>query len=531
MSWYFRIFALAAALAIAVASFAQVPPCAGDCDGDGQVTVAELIRGVRIALGEAPVSECDAMDGDGDGAVSVAELVRAVRAALEVCVADTPTPTVTPRGPVCGNGVAEALEECDDGNTDDGDGCSSSCDLERGGDPCAGVASSATSQIRAERIAAGLANPVHVASPPLDPHRLFIVEQAGRVRLVKTTESGRALLPEPFLDIVERVRSGGGNDERGLLSIAFHPDYESNRWFFVNYTCRDAGCPSGVSPSSTIVSRFERSADEDRADIASEKVLLAIPQPFTNHNGGQIAFGPDGYLYVGMGDGGSSYDPLEAGQDDGTVLGKMLRVDVDVSDAPYWRVPDDNPNGREGMLGLIWAKGLRNPWRFSFDRANGDLYIADVGQATFEEVNVQPGGSAGGENYGWDIFEGDMCVEDRQGPSECPEVRDGFTFPVLQYGRSDGVSISGGFVYRGCALQALRGEYFYSDFVVAWIRTFVLVDGVATQRRDRTQSIAIADGLDIRFVSSYGEDARGELYIVDRGGEVFQFVADEAEGG
>lgn len=506
---------------------APAQTCAGDCDGDGQVTISELVRGVRIALGELPVEECDALDGDGSGTVTVAELIRAVRAALEICIPDTPTPTVTPLGPFCGDGSADGLEECDDGNASSGDGCSAACELEPGGDPCAGVPVAATAQLRAVRVASGLSRPVHIAGPPLDPHRIFVVEQAGRVRLVKTTIAGqRELQEEPFLDIVDRVRSGGANDERGLLGIAFHPNYESNGWFFLNYTCRAAGCPSGSPDGSTIVSRFERGATPDVAVVGSERVLLAIPQPATNHNGGQVAFGPDGYLYVGMGDGGSFDDPLEAGQDDDTLLGKLLRLDVNVVEAPFWRTPVDNPAPREGTLGLIWAKGLRNPWRFSFDRANGDVYIADVGQNTFEEINVQPGDSRGGENYGWDIFEGDMCFNDRQGPSECPAPRDGFVFPVIQYGRSSGVSVTGGFVYRGCAMPALRGTYFYSDFATAFIRTFVLAGGVATQPMDRTQSIEVPDGLDIRFISSYGEDARGELYIADRAdGEIFQLVA------
>jgi len=522
-----RCAILALFTVLATGGPAPAQSCAGDCDGDGQVTIAELVRGVRIALGELPVEECDGLDGDGDGTVNVAELIRAVRAALEICIADTPTPTVTPLGPFCGDGAADGLEECDDGNTAGGDGCSAACELEPGGDPCAGVPVAATAQLRAVRVASGLSSPVHIAGPPLDPHRIFVVEQAGRVRLVKTTIAGRELQAEPFLDIAGRVRSGGANDERGLLGIAFHPNYESNGWFFVNYTCRAAGCPPGLSDGSTVVSRFERGATADVAVVESERVLLAIPQPSTNHNGGQVAFGPDGYLYVGMGDGGSFDDPLEAGQDDDTLLGKMLRLDVDVADAPYWRTPDDNPDRRAGPLGLIWAKGLRNPWRFSFDRANGDLYIADVGQNRFEEINVQPGNSTGGENYGWDIFEADTCFNDRQGPpSQCPAPRDGFVFPVLQYGRGDGVSVSGGFVYRGCAMPALHGTYFYSDFATAFIRTFVFAGGVATQQMDRTQAIDVADGLDIRFISSYGEDARGELYIADRaGGEVFQLVA------
>lgn len=523
-----RLLSVAVVTLFLAATVAQMPDCAGDCDGDGQVSIDELIRGVRIALGEADVAECPAMDGDGDGRVSVAEIVLAVRAALDVCIADTPTPTPTPVGPFCGNGLVEGLEECDDGNNADGDGCSSTCELEPGGDPCVGIPASDELGLRAQLVADGLVNPVDIGAPPLDPHRLFIVEQAGRVRLVKTTAGGRQLLATPFLDIRDRVRTGGGNDERGLLGIAFHPDYEANGWFFVNYTCRAPICPAGFSDGASVIARYQADPHGDVADPSTERVVLAIAQPFTNHNGGQLAFGPDGYLYVGMGDGGSFDDPLEAGQDDETVLGKMLRIDVDVDSPPYWRVPNDNPNGRSGILGLIWAKGLRNPWRYSFDRATGDLYIADVGQSTFEEINVQAGASRGGENYGWDIFEGDMCFNDRQGPSECPASREGFVFPVLQYGRNQGVSVTGGFVYRGCALSAWQGVYFYSDFVSAWVRTFVLAGGQATQQRDITASIALPSGRDLRFVSTYGQDARGELYIADRrDGEVFQFVASE----
>lgn len=495
--------------------------CPGDCDGDGQVTVAELIRGVRIAIGLAEASACPPMDRNADGMVNVNELVAAVAASLEQCVADTPTPTVTPIGPFCGDGVVDAPEECDDGNLAAGDGCSGACQLEPGGDVCAGVPVRDGGSLRLELVAAGLQNPVHATAPPLDPNRLFVVEQRGIVRLVKTTAEGRQLLATPFLDIVDRVRSPGGNDERGLLSIAFHPDYESNGRFFVNYTCREPNCPDGVEDSSTVISRFERSADPDRADVASERVVLTVDQPYSNHNGGQLAFGPDGYLYVGMGDGGSAFDPQGYAQRDDTLLGKMLRVDVDVDTPPYWRVPDDNPPGGAGELALIWAKGLRNPWRFSFDRGTGDMYIGDVGQRSFEEIDVQPAGSTGGENYGWDFYEAAACVE----PPNCPD-RLFYVFPVVQYARTAGISVTGGFVYRGCAIPSLRGTYFYSDFGSAFIRTFVLVDGTATQLRDRTDEIAVPDGLDVQFPASFGEDARGELYLVDRDGEVFQFVGD-----
>ncbi len=508
--------------------FAQ--SCPGDCDGDSQVSIAELIRGVRIALRQLELSECPVFDTNADGRVAVGELVAAVRAALEVCIADTPTPTstptptATPLPPQCGDGVVQFPEECDDGNVDGGDGCSDACALEPGGDVCAGIPASNTEDYRAVLVADGLASPSHVSGPPLDPNRIFVLEQGGTVWVVVRTSTGYERLAEPFLNLVDRVAfSGGVFDERGLLSIAFHPDYENNRWFFVNYNCRAVACPPGVAAGATVVSRFLRSRDDpNRAEPDSERVLLAIDQPFSNHNGGQLAFGPDGMMYIGMGDGGGGGDPRETAQRDDILLGKLLRVDVDVADAPYWRVPSNNPNPIEGELGLIWAKGLRNPWRFSFDRATGDLFIADVGQQTFEEIDFQPADSRGGENYGWDIFEADSCFEPDPAP-DCPEPpeRDAFVFPIHQYGRSLGASVTGGFVYRGCVLRSLDGTYLFSDFVRQGIRTLDVVNGAVTRVGEISSSIELPDGLDIRSVSSFGEDARGEIYIVDRQGEVF----------
>ena len=520
---------LAAALLVSAAVPAPAQTCAGDCDGDREVSIDELIRGVRIALGLSEVAACPAIDTDADGAVSVAELVTAVRAALDACGANPPPPTATPVGLRCGDGRADGLEECDDGGVESGDGCSSDCQLEPGGDVCSGISPSSAESYVAVRVAAGLANPVHVTAPPLDPNRLFVVEQAGFVRLIKTAESGRELLGVPFLDISSQVMFAGGFDERGLLGMAFHPDYENNGWFFVNYTCRDLGCPEGVPNSATIVSRFEVGPDGDTAVAGSERVLLAIRQPARNHNGGQVAFGPDGMLYVGMGDGGFQGDPNDHGQRDDTLLGKMLRIDVDVADAPYWRVPDDNPNPVPGELGLIWAKGLRNPWRFSFDRATGDLYIGDVGQNMFEEIDVQPGDSQGGENYGWDIFEGVSCFEPEPGTEDCPGPPESneFVFPVLQYGRAQGVSVTGGFVYRGCVLDSLAGTYLFADFLQVGLRSLFLLNGTATRIDAISGRISVAAGLDVRGVSSFGEDARGELYIVDRtDGEVFMLMPD-----
>lgn len=488
--------------------------CPGDCDGDGEITVAELIRGVRIALGQSSLDDCPSFDVDGDGRVVVGELIQAVRAALESCA---------PAGAVCGDGVALFPEECDDGNVSSGDGCDAECRLELGGDVCAGITSTDTTEYRGVLAADGLDNPIGIAGPPLDPYRMVVLEQRGMLRLLRRTADGFEVAEEPFLDLTAQVIFSSGNDERGLLGIAFHPNYEENGWFFLNYSCRRGGCPGDATQGTSVISRFNRDPESpDRADPSSERILLVVPQRFPNHNGGHLAFGPDGMLYIGMGDGGFREDPDETGQRDDTILGKMLRVDVDVPDSPFWRVPPDNPNPVEGELGLIWAKGLRNPWRYSFDRANGDLYIADVGQDTFEEVSVQPGDSQGGENYGWDIFEADFCHEPDPAPM-CPmgAAADEFVFPVHQYGRGEGVSITGGFVYRGCVLDSLNGTYLFSDFIFSGIRSFVLVDGEATEVGEITDAIEVDDGRQIQAVSSYGEDARGEIYILDRTGEIF----------
>jgi hypothetical protein len=228
-----------------------------------------------------------------------------------------------------------------------------------------------------------------------------------------------------------------------------------------------------------------------------------------------------------MGDGGGGGDPLEAGQDDTTLLAKMLRLDVDVETPPYHAVPPSNPNAGAGTpLGLIWAKGLRNPWRFSFDRATGDLYIADVGQSAAEEVDYQPAASTGGENYGWDIFEGSLCYEPLPLFPVCPSPPTGYTMPVLEYGHVFfACSITGGFVYQGCRLPDLRGTYFYADLCADFIRTFQGVSGgMAQNLADRTADLAPGGGVTIDTITSFGEDARGELYIADYTGEIFMIV-------
>jgi cysteine-rich repeat protein len=497
---------LLAALFIAL-SGVPAQACDGDCDGNGAVAVEELIAGVSIALGQAALESCRAADRDGDGTVTIDEMIGAIAGALGGC-APSPTPTATP-DLSCGDGVAGAGEECDDGNSASGDGCSATCTLEPGGNPCAGVTSFPGNAPSTVLVTDAVALPVHVSAPPLDPHRVFIIEQRGRIRIVRDG----VLLPDPFLAIENRVSCCG---ERGLLGLAFHPDFETNGRFFVDYT-NTAG--------DTVIARYQVGTDPDRVAATSERILLTIDQPFSNHNGGQVAFGPDGYLYIGMGDGGSGGDPRENAQSDGTLLGKLLRVDVDVDEPPYYRVPPDNPNaGRGAPLGLIWSKGLRNPWRFSFDRATSDLYIADVGQGDIEEIDFQPASSAGGENYGWDIFEGTECYEPDPFPT-CPDPPVGFVHPLFEYPHSDGrCSVTGGFVYRGCALPDLHGQYFFADYCTRYLQSFALVDGVVTGMQDRSAALAPGGGRLINNVTSFGEDARGELYIADYDGEVYKVV-------
>jgi glucose/arabinose dehydrogenase len=343
-----------------------------------------------------------------------------------------------------------------------------------------------------ERVASGLQDPLYVTAPPGDP-RLFVVEQPGRIRIIR---EGR-LLPTPFLDLTDRVRSGG---ERGLLSVAFHPRYAANGFLFVDYT---------DLRGDTRVERYAVSRDRDRADPSSGHLVLKVGQPFANHNGGLVLFGPDGMLYVGMGDGGAGGDPFGNGQKRGSLLGKLLRLDVDRGD-PY-AVPRDNPfAGRAGMRGEIWAYGLRNPWRFCFDRVSGLLYIADVGQDLWEEIDVVPA-RAPGLDYGWNVMEGAHCFR-----SERCDTR-GRVMPAVEYGRDQGCSITGGFVYRGRNMPALAGHYFYADYCRGWIRSFKYEGGVVSDHREW-------QGVEPGQVMSFGEDAAGELYLCSQNGDVFRLA-------
>jgi glucose/arabinose dehydrogenase len=348
--------------------------------------------------------------------------------------------------------------------------------------------------------ARGLSSPVDFQVPPGDRARAFVVEQAGRIRIVR----GGAVLSTPFLDIVARVGAGG---ERGLLGLAFHPRYAENGRFYVNYTDRSG---------DTHISEFRATpAGADTADPGTERQLFFVDQPFPNHNGGALAFGRDGFLYASLGDGGSGGDPQGNGQDLGTGLGKILRMDVDRG-TPVG-VPADNPFvARAGALPLVWAYGLRNAWRISFDRVTDDLYVADVGQNAVEEVDVAVAPRRGGENYGWNVMEGSRCFFP---PSGCSQA--GLTLPVLEYLHAgEACSITGGYVYRGCRLPGYAGTYFYGDYCAGFIRSFRLQGGQAMDQRDWTAAL----GRGVQNVVSFGQDDEGEVYIVDQDGEIYKVV-------
>ena len=355
------------------------------------------------------------------------------------------------------------------------------------GPPVTGV-----SALNAQPIVSGLSAPLDLQSVAGDRERLYVVEQGGRIRVIRNG----ALSPVPFLDISDRIRSGG---ERGLLGLAFHPRFAQNRRLFVNYTDRQG---------DTHLAEF-RATDADTADPGSERTLLTVDQPFANHNGGGLRFGPDGFLYAGLGDGGSGGDPLGNGQRLSTLLGKMLRLDVD-GGTPY-AIPADNPfRGTADARAEIWAYGLRNPFRFAFDRANGDLYIGDVGQSAREEVDVGLASRHGGENYGWNVMEGTRCYSPA---SNCD--RTNLVLPVYEYGHDQGCSITGGVVYRGCKMPELSGSFFFSDYCTGFIRSLTYANGQLGPVRDWPVS-------GISSVSAFGTDADGEVYVVDYGGSVFR---------
>jgi glucose/arabinose dehydrogenase len=325
--------------------------------------------------------------------------------------------------------------------------------------------------------------------------RIFLVEKQGRVRII---EGGR-VLEAPFLDISDLVESGGS--EQGLLSIAFDPDFENNGEFYVNYTSR-------TGDGDTTIARYRVSVDPNTADASSGEVLLTIDQPARNHNGGQIQFGPDGNLYIGTGDGGQANDPWDNAENRGVLLGKMLRIAVQGQET--YAIPHDNPFIEQtDIRAEIWAYGLRNPWRFSFDSDTDDLYIADVGQNMWEEIDYQPAQSTGGEHYGWDTTEGFHCFEPATG---CDTSA--ITLPVVEYGHDRGCSITGGYVYRGAAHSQLDGIYFYADFCSGDIWALRQTD-------DGNWQDEVVFDSDYR-IASFGQDEAGELYILDLNGAVYR---------
>jgi glucose/arabinose dehydrogenase len=343
----------------------------------------------------------------------------------------------------------------------------------------------------------GLTQPIGITNAGDGSNRIFVVEQGGQIRIIKNG----ALLSTPFLNIASRVSTGS---ERGLLGLAFPPNYADKGYFYVDYT---------NTSGNTVIARYRRStADPDAADPASEQILITIAQPFDNHNGGQLAFSPrDGQLYIGMGDGGSGGDPGNRAQNPLELLGKILRLDTETGRPFTYTTPANNPFvGRAGFRPEIWAFGMRNPWRFSFDRATSDLYIGDVGQGLFEEVDFQPAASTGGQNYGWRVMEGLHCFNNAQ----CDQT--GLTLPVVEYDHSLGCSVTGGYVYRGRTFPRMQGLYFYGDFCSGRIWETSQQNGAwqTTQLLDTSISI-----------SAFGEDEAGNLYVASYGtGQIFSVV-------
>lgn len=356
--------------------------------------------------------------------------------------------------------------------------------------PTATPASINPAEYRWRRVADGLTEPVLLTHAGDSSGRTFIVEQPG---VIKILQNGQ-VLAEPFLDIRDRVNDGA--NEQGLLGLAFHPQYAANGWFFVNYT---------GAQGQTVIARF--TANGNVADVTSERIVLEIAQPYANHNGGHVAFGPDGFLYIGLGDGGSAGDPQDFAQNLQSLLGKMLRLDVNTE--PY-AIPPGNPFvSRSDIRPEIWSFGWRNPWRFSFDRATGDMYVADVGQNSIEEVSFQSAASAGGENYGWRFLEGTGAYL-----GTAPE---GLVAPIAGYTHAEGgCSVTGGYVYRGPTLTDLNGVYVFGDYCTGLTWSLRLVNDVWERR----------EFMDTDFViSSFGEDEAGELYLLNhRAGEVYQLV-------
>ncbi len=338
----------------------------------------------------------------------------------------------------------------------------------------------------------------NLTQPAGEDGLLFVTEQRGLIHgFVNDPNVSGSFI---FLDITDRVSTRG--NEEGLLGLAFDPDYSENGRLYVYY--------SAANPRRSVLSRFQAQPDDlTQADSDSEVIIMEIPQPYSNHNGGQLAFGLDGYLYIGLGDGGSGGDPESNGQDLGTLLGSVLRIDVSRNtDQPGYGIPSDNPfSGVKGAREEIWAYGLRNPWRFSFDRESGDLWLGDVGQRLWEEIDL----IEKGRNYGWNIMEGAHCFRPRTG---CDTG--GLAAPVLEYSSDEGCSVIGGYVYRGNRLPSFQGAYVYADYCSGSIWALRYSDGQVTEQR----LIARLDG----NITSFGEDGEGNLYILTQSSGIYELV-------
>ena len=348
-----------------------------------------------------------------------------------------------------------------------------------------------------EKVAEGLSFPVFVDAPSGDD-RLFVVSKDGTIHIVK---DGNRLV-EPFLDVRELVHNDG---EQGMLGLAFHPDYSTNGLLYIHYSDRHG---------DTKVVEYRVSDNPDLADPETARLVFFTTQPAGNHNGGMLAFGPDGYLYIALGDGGGANDRYGNGQRPDTVLGTLLRLDVDrVDPGLAYGIPPDNPFIDGGGAAEVWAYGLRNPWRFSFDSEL--LYIGDVGQNRWEEIHVASVADSG-LNYGWPVMEGTNCFN-----SECSS--DGLVLPVAEFSHGDGCSVTGGYVYRGEAIPEIQGRYFYSDYCTGFLRSFVYQGGGAGDPQDHTDEVGALGGL-----SSFGTDGFGELYVTTADGEVWKLVANRS---
>jgi glucose/arabinose dehydrogenase len=339
----------------------------------------------------------------------------------------------------------------------------------------------------------GLQSPVDLQIADDGSGRMFVVEQGGTIRII----SAGTLAGQPFLDISSKVNFDRA--EQGLLGVAFHPNFAHSARFYVNYDRLSSG------QKQTVIAEYQVGSNPDQSDPASERILLTINQPFSNHKAGQLAFGADGFLYFGLGDGGSGGDPQGNGQSTQTLLGKMLRIDVDrTSTSLPYAIPADNPFVSGGGLPEIWAFGFRNPWRFSFDRPSGRLFVADVGQDSFEEIDIVTKGG----NYGWNIMEGTHCFNS----ATCN--MSGLKFPVTEYDHTQGIAVIGGYVYHGAAIAGLVGKYVFGDFGSGTLWTLT-ESPPGTWTRDELLSTT-------HSISSFGQDAAGELYLVDLGGAIFK---------